>query len=61
MARAILLFLANRLGLARVPKFETSGARLFFQISLENCRISLDFSLETLERQNFPSIYVKFS
>jgi hypothetical protein len=37
-----------------------SGARLFFQISLENRRISLDFSLEILEPQNFPSISVKF-
>jgi hypothetical protein len=37
-----------------------SGARLFFQISLENRQIFLDFSLEILEPPNFPSISVKF-
>jgi hypothetical protein len=40
---------------------KSSGARLFLQISLENRRISLYFSLEILEPQNFPSNSVKFS
>jgi hypothetical protein len=40
----------------RQTPFGNSGARLFFQISLENRHISLDFSLDILEPQNFPSI-----
>jgi hypothetical protein len=43
-----------------VRQFEVSGARLFFQISLENRRISLDFPLEILEPQNIPNFSVKF-
>jgi hypothetical protein len=44
----------------KLTKERTSGARLFFQISLENRHISLDFSLEILDPQNFPSISAKF-
>jgi hypothetical protein len=39
---------------------DLSVARYFFQMRLDSRRISLDFLLEILKPQNFPSISVKF-
>jgi hypothetical protein len=48
MARAILLFKAKRLGLARVSKFETRPTRNCLQLSIQK-KIKLRFQADTME------------